>query len=634
MKVLLAALVSLGLLVGALVGALVLWPKPILESAASFALGRPVEIGRLRVDWGGTPRIEADDLYVRSPEGSADDVALVQSSRLVVEIDAMALLGGSVHLPAIEASGTRLDLSTSAPGDAADEPDPSSGGPPPIPRIDTLQLESVEIVLARDGEEGPVTMKIEEATAERDGDDVALRASGTYADRPFEVDGRIDDPSTLREASEPYALDLRASFGATRVEMGGRIGDPVHLREFDLDVAVEGNDLSDVYDLAGLPLIPTPPFSLSGDLGRRGDVWKVQSLEGAIGDSRVTGSLSVDLSAERPHVRSHLQSPRLDLDDLAPLLGAPPDTGPGETASPAQQREAEAERSDGDVVPDEPLDLAPLRAADADFALDASDVRSEAVPVDALRLELQLRDGVLEVEELAIDIGTGSATAHGSLDARTTPVAVSAMASLERIPLARLMPSDELADETRGELRGGWDLDSTGTALDEILRDADGQLALFLSDGQVSHLLVELAGLDVFDALGFVLTGDQTLRVRCAVAAFEAKSGRFETKTLLLDTPDTRVDAEGELDFGNERVDLVLTPHPKDVSLLSLRSPIRIEGPIEEPSIYPDPLGLGPGPDYVEIASLALAPIVGAASPVDVGWAEGSDCAELLPLEP
>ncbi len=46
----------------------------------------------------------------------------------------------------------------------------------------------------------------------------------------------------------------------------------------------------------------------------------------------------------------------------------------------------------------------------------------------------------------------------------------------------------------------------------------------------------------------------------------------------------------GSIDLGRERVDLLLDPHTKQVSVASaVAVPIRVEGPLASPSVYPDP---------------------------------------------
>jgi uncharacterized protein involved in outer membrane biogenesis len=50
------------------------------------------------------------------------------------------------------------------------------------------------------------------------------------------------------------------------------------------------------------------------------------------------------------------------------------------------------------------------------------------------------------------------------------------------------------------------------------------------------------------------------------------------SRTILFDTDQTRTDGTGTIDLGQETLDLVLTPRPKKPTILSARSPIRVQG--------------------------------------------------------
>ncbi len=87
-----------------------------------------------------------------------------------------------------------------------------------------------------------------------------------------------------------------------------------------------------------------------------------------MGDSDLSGDVSVDRVDDRLRVEADLRSRSLDLDDLFAVLGAPPD--PTETASPEQRARAGAMRAQARLLPDAPLRTERLRTMDGrlDFA--------------------------------------------------------------------------------------------------------------------------------------------------------------------------------------------------------------------------------------------------------------------------
>lgn len=102
---------------------------------------------------------------------------------------------------------------------------------------------------------------------------------------------------------------------------------------------------------------------------------------------------------------------------------------------------------------------------------------------------------------------------------------------------------------------------------------ANGDIALGMGRGQISNLLMEYAGLDIYEVLKFLVIGDRRVPIRCAFGDFAVRDGVMTARALAFDTTDTIIVGEGSISLRDETLDLRLRPRPKDRSLLSLRSP-------------------------------------------------------------
>lgn len=118
-----------------------------------------------------------------------------------------------------------------------------------------------------------------------------------------------------------------------------------------------------------------------------------------------------------------------------------------------------------------------------------------------------------------------------------------------------------------------------------MLAVADGRLRLALTGGTLSHLVIELVGLDIAESVGFLLKGDAPVPIRCMIADFTVDKGRMEARVLVLDTEDTVVTGTGTIDLAAEALDLRQPPAPKDFSLIALRTPLTIGGTLKTPLI-------------------------------------------------
>jgi len=130
----------------------------------------------------------------------------------------------------------------------------------------------------------------------------------------------------------------------------GTLTNAIDEGRFGLKVTVEGSDMAQLYALAGVVLPKTPPYSLTGMLGHKGDEWRFDDFQGRVGDSDLAGDLAIRTAADPPRMDARFVSDKLDFDDLAGLVGAPPATGEGETASAEQKAEAKQQEAEERII--------------------------------------------------------------------------------------------------------------------------------------------------------------------------------------------------------------------------------------------------------------------------------------------
>lgn len=158
-----------------------------------------------------------------------------------------------------------------------------------------------------------------------------------------------------------------------------------------------------------------------------------------------------------------------------------------------------------------------------------------------------------------------------------------------------------------------------------MLATADGEVAAVMGVGQVSNLLLELAGPDIAESLRFLIGRDRSVRLRCAYADFGVDEGVARTRSLAFDTTDTVILGKGSVSLLDEQLDLVLRPRPKDVSPISLRVPLEVRGTFKEPRLSPRP---GPLVARVAVAAAlyAIAPPAALLALIETGPGEDAGC--------
>jgi AsmA family protein len=150
-----------------------------------------------------------------------------------------------------------------------------------------------------------------------------------------------------------------------------------------------------------------------------------------------------------------------------------------------------------------------------------------------------------------------------------------------------------------------------------------------MGKGEISNILLEFMGLDGGEVIKFLLRGDRTVQLRCAAAAFDVKQGLMTSRAIVLDTSDTLITGQGQISLGGETLDILLKPQPKDMSILSLRSPLRIGGTFASPSGGPEKAALA-GRVGIALALAAINPLLALAATIETGPGADADCAGIL----
>ena len=472
-------------------------------------------------------------------------------------------------------------------------------------------------------------------------------ASGKGKFREFEpivFEAHAGTKESLENPQARYPIDLTLQAGDSKASAKGTVDRPLDYTGLDVDVAVQGQDLQAVGKVLKLPLPATPPYDLRAKVSHQPDHqrWNLVAIRGKVGDSDLGGDVSLELSGERPTVVADLKSKRLDFDDLGVLVGRPPDTQPGETASPAQRQEAAAAQAAPKVLSDTPFNLPDLKIVDARVKFEGETVEARKVPLQNLGLELTLEDGKLRLDPLRLGVADGQLEAVADFVSQQGALDGSLNLSLKQIKLGQLLSRFnvklaglELEKKGVGTFVGRAQLKTHGNSIHGLAAGADGKVVIVMDGGQINALIIEGIGLDVGETLGLMLTqknegADTTVPIQCFIGRFDVQQGVMQAQALVLDTTDSTITGKGDIDLGKETLALELLAHPKDASVLTASTPVRIEGTFKHPKIGVVTKQL----EEKSLAALALGvllPVVGAILPfIEPGETKGSNCGQLL----
>ena len=602
------------------------WFKGPVERAVEARTGRSFDIGGdLDVDLGRTTTIRADGLKLGNA-GWSKQPEMASADRLELQIRPFALLRGDVVIPMIRLSKPEVRLETGPAGSGNWDfgMEPGDGEPP---RLQRIWIEDGHLRFVDAANKTDIAVDIASRASKQPGGapPVELDGGGKWAGNRFTLEGVAESPLELQQTDKPYRINLRAAAGATRAHARGTLVNPFQFRSFDLRMALSGKNLKDLYPLLGVALPPTPPYALDGRFIRDGNTWRYEGFDGKVGDSDLSGTASVETGGPRPMLRAQLVSKRLDFDDQAGFIGGAPQSGGGESSNAELEALAAKRSANPKLLPDTPYQLEKLRAMDADVRLKAQRSNAPSLPLDDMDAHLLLDDGLLRLDPLDFGVAGGNIRSTVRMDAREKTIRTRADITARGLNLGELFPDAKLTDDAIGKIGGKVAITGTGNSIAAMLGSADGDIALGMGHGQISNLLMELAGIDIYEALKFLIGKDHKVPIRCAFGDFGVEDGLMTSRALAFDTTDTIIVGEGTVNLRDETLDLLLKPRPKDRSILTLRSPLVVDGTFKDPSFRPDLKRLGLR-GAIAVALGSIAPPAALLATIDLGGGEDSGC--------
>ncbi|MFM0414003.1 AsmA family protein [Paraburkholderia aromaticivorans] len=412
---------------------------------------------------------------------------------------------------------------------------------------------------------------------------IGWTVKGTYNKTPVSGSGKVGGVLALQDANRPFPVQADVKAGDLHVGLVGTITDPAHLAAVDLRLWLQGNSMARLYSLTGVTLPDTPPYATEGrfvgQFKSSGSVFKYENFTGRVGGSDLNGSLTYTAREPRPLLQGELVSHLLQFSDLAPVIGA------DSNASKAKRGDATAQPSNK-ALPVEEFRTDRWKAIDADVKFTGRRIVKDVnLPITDLYTHIVMTDGVLSLEPLKFGVAGGTLASDIHLDGSATPLKGRFATSARHLKLKQLFPNFKTMQNALGEINGDAALTATGNSPAALAATSNGEVKALVTDGTVSRLLMEAAGLNVANVVYEKLFGNRDVKINCAAADFVATNGVLDSRVFALDTDDAVIDIDGNVNLRDESMDLGVHPHTKGFRVFSLRSPLYVKGTFKDPHV-------------------------------------------------
>ncbi|KVD50803.1 cell envelope biogenesis protein AsmA [Burkholderia sp. ABCPW 11] len=526
-------------------------------TVAIDTLGQPIPLGDVLKEQEQTSRA-----------ASAQRVGKHGAAQLGAKADAQAASGASAAA-ASGASAARVVVSAAS---------GSSG----LPAASAPATPSASAAAAASGASGAT------APAKPSGPTYAfgLKVDGRYKNVPISGTGKVGGVLAIQDASRPFPLQADVKAGDTRLAIVGTLTDPMHLAALDLRLWLQGTSMSHLYQLTGITLPDTPPYAtegrLIGNFKPHASTFRYENFNGRVGGSDLGGTLVWAQRAPRPKLSGELVSNLLQFSDLAPVIGA-------DTAASKAKRGDTTRQPPDRVLPVETFRTERWSAIDADVKFTGRKlIKSPQLPITNLYTHILMQDGVLSFEPLQFGVAGGTLATNAHLDGSRTPLKGRFKLVARHLKLKQLFPTQKVMQTAFGEINGDASLSATGNSPAALAATSTGEVKALITNGRISRLLMEAAGLNVANVVYEKLFGNRDVNINCAAIDFVATDGMLDPKVFALDTDDALINVDGPINLRDESLDLKVHPHTKGFRIFSLRSPLYAKGTFKNPKVGVD----------------------------------------------
>ena len=608
------------------------WMRAPLERMTLEKTGRVLVIGGdLTVKFGWPlPHVRSGPVTFANPDW-AREKQMVVAEAVDVTVDLPQLLRRNVVLPEVRLVRPVVYLEQASDGRKNWLLDLNQQDETARIRIDRLSLDHGVLGYDDVGQKTSIRAELSTAAAGAAAGALTFTAQGQYKGLPLKASGSGGPVLGLRDESAPYPLKADFTVGHTGVKADGTITSLLKFSAVDMRLALRGDSLAQLFPLLGIALPETRAYTTEGHMVHAGKAWRYENFSGRIGASDIAGTFEVETGGARPALKANLVSKVLDIADLGPLLGARPGSvRAAKQAAPPPSATVAPTPARGRVLPDLPFNTERWGTVDAEVSLKAASIRrAKELPLENLVTHLSLRDSVLKLDPLDFGVAGGHLNAVISLDGRKDPIQARARVRARKLQIAKLFPTVDLSKSGIGQVNGEFDLSGHGNSVGRMLATSNGKLGLVVAGGEISKLMMERAGLHLWEILEIKVSGDKLVKLRCGVAEFSVKDGAMQANALVFDTEVTTILGTGTVNLKDETLDLTLNQKTKFTSPLALRSPIHVRGSFAKPAVEVDKAALavrGLGAIALGLINpfLALIPLI------DAGPGADSDCGQLV----
>lgn len=337
----------------------------------------------------------------------------------------------------------------------------------------------------------------------------------------------------------------------------------------------------------------------------------LQGLAVETGDSRMQGRLSWRGGCQAPVVKAEAIFSTLQVDDFLPPSRSKAGTAAKKTT--IQKNELDKSQSHGEqtvLPPGQAKDAKPKTAKPVvgtgnaattmevvglqdsieavlrhlldyqrlDLTVKADKIIAGRDQAGSGNMLLQVKNGVLKIEPLKIDLPTGSLDFKLRCQKIGDQLDLSLKLQASKVDLGLLTRCLDPASDLAGKISADLALRARTPNMHKFMARSSGHLDFAAAPKNLRTAAFSGWATNLLLSILPKLDKDKPTKLNCLVSSFDIKNGLTDGEVIFMDTTRLTVVGKGKIDFRNQELDLIFSPFPKKPEMLSMETPVTASG--------------------------------------------------------
>ena len=412
---------------------------------------------------------------------------------------------------------------------------------------------------------------------------IQVSADGLIGELPVELDLRLRNKNRTGPEGDQIPVEMTLRTGDIRVDAQGNLTLPASTNNLDLEFSLTADRISSFEPFIGHRISEVGPVAIAGDLAIRSDNYALEGLSVEAGESDVSGNVSLDLTGARPRIAADLSSRRIHLAELF-VNPSTPDEAQEEAAEESTESDDMSAGEDGESWL-ERIESSQLGNLDLDLNLQADDIYWGGETGGGGQIRVQLEEGRFTAGPFSLTLAEGNVGGQVTLLTYDGLVDADMGLDVDNVEYGPILRFFDPTAEGNGELDLQTHLVATSAPAGQVITAATGDFRFAIFPREIDTELLDLWGAGLVRSMFRLVDPGSASILNCMAGNFSVAEGQMTANSFWFDTSRIRARGKGSIDLETMTLDMTLRPRPKKRTFLSLATPAKIKGPIEDPSI-------------------------------------------------